>query len=121
MFPLPSVGASGAVFGIAGLILATMRWGNVPLPKDVRNAVYKDVLRFSALNLVIGFLPHIDNMGHLGGLLSGVLLGTVLGKNLDRSTKAVRFRLIAWTILLALLAVAVWAAMAQYRRIVRGI
>jgi rhomboid protease GluP len=114
----PSVGASGAVFGIAGLMLATMRWGHIPLPGDVRTAVYKDVLRFSFLNLAIGFVvPHIDNMGHVGGLLSGVLAGVVLGRRLDRSPESIAFRWKAWAVLVALLALAIYGTMRFHYRL----
>ena len=74
-----SVGASGAIFGLAGAFLAL----------SLRNrAVYQaygsQMLGFVAINLVIGFagfLP-IDNFGHLGGLVGGFILGNVVSNRL---------------------------------------
>jgi rhomboid protease GluP len=117
----PSVGASGAVFGLAGLMLATMKWGHIPLPADVRKDVYQQVMQFSVLNLLIGFaVPHIDNMGHLGGLLSGVLAGVVLGRRLDRSAESVSYRRRAWAILILLLLLAIYGTMRFHSRLFFG-
>jgi rhomboid protease GluP len=110
--PVPSVGASGAIFGLAGLLLATMKWGHIPLPPEARNSVYKSTFNFAALNLVIGWvLPHVDNMGHVGGLVSGLLVGVVLGKRLDSSDPSRHYRRLAWGALLVLLLLAVLGVM----------
>ena len=68
-----SVGASGAIFGIVGALVAY-------LYRRRRSTVMAHYLRgmgtFIAINIVFGFLfPNIDNMAHLGGLVGGVLLG----------------------------------------------
>jgi rhomboid protease GluP len=75
---LPSVGASGAVFGLMGA-LATA----VVVRRDdlhVRDKRIGGVLFFwSAWSLVTGALdPMIDNLAHLGGFVSGCALGAVL-------------------------------------------
>ena len=31
-----------------------------------------------ALNLAVGFIPHVDNSAHIGGFLAGFLLGFIL-------------------------------------------
>jgi rhomboid protease GluP len=117
----PSVGASGAVFGLAGLMLATMKWGHIPLPNEIRKHIYTQVMQFSALNLVIGFfMPHIDNMGHLGGLLSGVLVGAVLGKRLDPSPDSVGYRRRVWGILILLLLLGIYGATRFHARLLHG-
>ena len=117
----PSVGASGAVFGLAGLMLATMKWGHIPLPNEVRNDIYSQVMKFSVLNLLIGFaVPHIDNMGHLGGLLSGVLAGFVLGKRLDPSAESVAYRRRTWAVLVLLLLLGIYATMRFHARLFHG-
>ena len=69
----PSLGASGAVFGMAGVLL-------VYLYRRRRSAFIKaylnNIIFFIVANLVFGFLfPGIDNWAHIGGLASGVLLG----------------------------------------------
>jgi hypothetical protein len=78
-------------------------------------------MQFSALNLVIGFfMPHIDNMGHLGGLLSGVLVGAVLGKRLDPSPDSVGYRRRVWGILILLLLLGIYGATRFHARLLHG-
>jgi hypothetical protein len=102
-------------------MLATMKWGHIPLPDDLRKHIYSQVMQFSALNLVIGFaLPHVDNMGHLGGLLSGVLAGVVLGKRLDPSRESVAYRLRAWGLLILLLLIGIYGTMRFHARLLHG-
>ncbi len=77
-----SVGASGAIFGIVGVLV-------VYLYRRRRSQFMAQYLRgmgfFIIANLIFGFLfPGIDNLAHIGGLVAGILLG--LG--LDRSTAA---------------------------------
>lgn len=69
----PSVGASGAIFGIVGALVAY-------LYRRRTSTVMAQYLRgmgtFIAINIVFGFVfPGIDNMAHLGGLVGGLLLG----------------------------------------------
>lgn len=68
-----SVGASGAIFGIVGVLV-------VYLYKRRRTQFMAHYLRgmaiFIGLNLVFGFMfPGIDNFAHIGGLVGGALLG----------------------------------------------
>lgn len=76
-FALPpevrSLGASGAVFGMAGVLL-------IYLYRRRRSAFVAQYLRsilfFIGINLVFGFLfPGIDNVAHIGGLIGGMILG----------------------------------------------
>jgi rhomboid protease GluP len=95
-----SAGASGAIFGLAGLMLATLQWGKLPISKEAKEQIFKGVLQFAALNLFIGALqPHVDNAGHIGGLLGGIIVGIVLGKRLDDSESSRRYRRRAWLVL----------------------
>jgi len=92
-----SAGASGAVFGVAGVMLTTLQFGRLPINKQTRDGIFKGVLQFATLNLVIGLaIPHVDNIGHIGGLLAGLLLGIVFGKHLDDSQESRRYRRTAW-------------------------
>jgi membrane associated rhomboid family serine protease len=79
---LMSVGASGAIFGVLGALLAcTFRGSGVP--KAFVRAHRWSTLLFVAFNLVVGALsPAIDNAAHVGGLLSGLALGLVLHPSL---------------------------------------
>jgi hypothetical protein len=47
-------------------------------------------------------IPHVDNVGHIGGLLAGLLLGIVFGKHLDDSRESRRYRRTAWLSLIFL-------------------
>ncbi len=72
---VPSVGASGAVFGLFGVLLAVSRTHN-PILDRRGQAILGQIGGLIAINLVIGFLvPGIDNLAHLGGLAAGLWLG----------------------------------------------
>ena len=67
-----TAGASGAIFCINGIALATMA-----LNKDSR---FKDMLVRTGLQLLIfTFIPFINNAAHAGGLVCGLVLGVVFG------------------------------------------
>ena len=99
-------GASGAIFGIAGALLTTLRWGNFYIDPQARKEAYKGVLKFAGLNLILGFalsiVGSIDNYGHMGGLIGGLICGAVLSRHLGPAAKAVRYRTIAWIVLIAM-------------------
>ena len=94
-----SVGASGAIFGLAGAWLAI----------SLKNKAYfkafgTQVLGVVLINLVIGFQlgANIDNYAHVGGLVGGFLLGNVLPNRLPEF-RASRQRWIAAGALLFLI------------------
>lgn len=68
-----SAGASGAIFGIMGLLLGLLL---SPLyPKPLRKAMLQQVFTIVGLNLLVGFsIPQIDNAAHVGGLITGFVL-----------------------------------------------
>ena len=69
-----SVGASGAIFGLDGLLLAMVLFYRRPLPE----VTPQRVILMIALSLYGGFTSeNIDNAGHVGGLLTGLLLGAL--------------------------------------------
>jgi rhomboid protease GluP len=77
--PLRSeVGASAAVFGIAGAILSGIKFGNVPIASIQKRQIFSSLIFFVIINLSFGMLPGIDNLAHLGGLVSGFLFGAPL-------------------------------------------
>jgi len=64
---VPSVGASGAIFGLLGATLVVMR-------RLRANA--RVVAALIVINLVLGFvIPRIDWRDHLGGLAAGLVIG----------------------------------------------
>ena len=80
--PFQSVGASGAIFGLCGVLLAVSLIHRPVLDRRGR-ALMSQIGGLVVLNLVIGFgfdalgAP-IDNAAHVGGLLAGLWLGFVL-------------------------------------------
>ncbi len=78
-----SVGASGAVFGIIGGLLAFIRRPDSGVPPTVVADLRGSILPFLLFNLSAGFLyPHTDNAAHLGGLAGGWLAGHLLARSL---------------------------------------
>lgn len=75
-----SAGASGAVFGIAGCLIAFLYYGKHDLTAHERTAELSNVVKFSLINLMLGLRAHTDNMAHLGGLVTGVTLGWFLSR-----------------------------------------
>jgi len=77
--PGPAVGASGAIFGLVGVIFAGTRAHHPMLDRRARSIVPQLGL-FIVINLAFGFLAGgtIDNAAHIGGLISGMWLGFVV-------------------------------------------
>jgi rhomboid protease GluP len=72
-----SVGASGAILGLFGMLLVHLVMGDKKLA-EVRKALLPGAAAFVALNFLIGAAsPGIDNAAHIGGFVSGVFLGFV--------------------------------------------
>lgn len=75
---VPAVGASGAIFGLFGVLLAA---GRLHHPVDRQSgALVGQLGMLILLNLVIGFGSGgaIDNAAHLGGLVAGIWLGVLI-------------------------------------------
>ena len=69
-----SIGASGAVFGLDGLLLALVLFSG----RQMENVSMPRVLVMIAYSLYSGFTgSNIDNAAHVGGLITGFLTGAV--------------------------------------------
>ncbi len=77
---VPSVGASGAIFGLFGVLLAA---GRLHHPIDRQGRMLVGQLGMLILiNIAFGFAVRgIDNAAHLGGLAAGLWLGALLVPN----------------------------------------
>lgn len=76
------VGASGAIFGIAGALLAGVKFGNLAISEGQKRSVIGSMVFFVAVNFILGagFLgSNIDNFCHLGGFITGLLIGLPMG------------------------------------------
>ena len=74
-----SAGASGAIFGVAGALVALQYLRNLPLAAGFIQHNFKSIAPFVLYNLIDGLKsPGIDNSGHVGGLVTGLVLGVLL-------------------------------------------
>src|SRR5881396_2572513 len=70
-----SAGASGAIFGLFGVLLVFGIRYRKSIPPFFKRAVGTGILPIILINLVIGFsVPAIDNAAHISGLLAGAVL-----------------------------------------------
>ncbi|MBN9393235.1 MAG: rhomboid family intramembrane serine protease [Chloroflexi bacterium] len=96
--PVPSVGASGGIFGLLGALIAFFyrnrdrlgAWGQANL---------RGLLITAGINFVITFsIPQVNQMAHIGGLVTGLFLGYFLSpwqvkKTIGAGAQAVSYRL----------------------------
>lgn len=74
-----SVGASGAIFGVLGAFIFSIR--RSPRWKNDRwaRSIVQQLMFWIVVNIAIGFtVPQIDMAAHIGGVLTGLLLGATL-------------------------------------------
>jgi membrane associated rhomboid family serine protease/Flp pilus assembly protein TadD len=84
-----SVGASGAIFGLAGALAASYYLGEFRLPSLAIQPALRSLTFFIGFNVLFGigynfFLGGnyggIDNAAHIGGLISGLVLGALIAR-----------------------------------------
>jgi membrane associated rhomboid family serine protease len=79
-YDMPSAGASGALFGLVGVLFIFGIKFRRELPEGFKRAFGTGMIPIIVINLFIGFVGRglIDNAAHLGGLLSGAALATIV-------------------------------------------
>ncbi len=94
----PSAGASGALFGLVGVLFVFGLKYRRELPEGFKRAFGTGMLPVILLSLGIGFLGRgiIDNAAHLGGLLSGAAIASVVSYKRPGTPASVT---IAWRVL----------------------
>ena len=107
-------GASGAVFGIAGVLIVLLSNRKLSLPWEELRSLRRQVIFFAVANLAIGMapqvmgmasvnqlramhldlsaLPRIDNTAHMGGFLTGLALGLPLFPRMTSGRSSYRTR-----------------------------
>ncbi len=75
-YSVPSVGASGAIFGLVGLMVGTAYFKD-DLSPHVRRQLLFWLMPMVLFNIVYGFIPgtDINNAAHLGGFITGLIFG----------------------------------------------
>ncbi|HXS36178.1 MAG TPA: rhomboid family intramembrane serine protease [Flavipsychrobacter sp.] len=86
-----SVGASGAILGLYGIIISFLAT-NI-YPKGIKKVFWYFMAIYCGSAIIFGFLNNTDNAAHLGGLISGIILGLILSfsnrKNLSEEASNV--------------------------------
>ncbi|HYY95245.1 MAG TPA: rhomboid family intramembrane serine protease [Pyrinomonadaceae bacterium] len=79
-YDTPSAGASGALFGLVGVLFVFGLKYRHELPEGLKRAFGTGMLPTILINLFIGYAARgfIDNAAHLGGLMSGMALALVI-------------------------------------------
>jgi rhomboid protease GluP len=81
-----SVGASGAIFGVVGCLLAAIFTKAHKLPAALVSSMRSSMLLFVGYSLFMGFVVgFIDNAAHIGGLVAGFLMGMMLAEKFDEA------------------------------------
>jgi len=76
-----SVGASGAIFGLAGALISSYYLGEFSMPRAVIAGTLRSVVIFVGFNLFLGgVMARTDNGAHVGGLVMGLILGALIAK-----------------------------------------
>jgi membrane associated rhomboid family serine protease/Flp pilus assembly protein TadD len=76
-----SVGASGAIFGLAGALIASFYLGEFSVPRVAIQGTLRSLLFFVGFNVLFGtMMSGIDNAAHGGGLVSGLILGALIAR-----------------------------------------
>ena len=88
-----SAGASGAVFGVYGCLLAFLALGRGSIPRPILKALGNNAVFFVVVNVLYGMgNENVDMAAHLGGLAGGFVSGLILRMPLDSSASKNRGR-----------------------------
>jgi len=78
-------GASGAIFGLAGVVIACCLFGDLRFSGKTARRILLSVAAFAAYSLAAGlWTPGVGNAAHLGGLISGFVIGLLLVRRSPR-------------------------------------
>jgi|HubBroStandDraft_6_1064221.scaffolds.fasta_scaffold00034_53 rhomboid protease GluP len=109
---VPSVGASGAIFGLAGALIAAFKLGEFSVPRSALSGTLRSLGAFVVYNLIFGFaLPGIDNTAHIGGLVTGLIVGGLIALIAPQHDRPLRRVAVLLVMTLALTSVAIGTAL----------
>lgn len=92
------IGASGAVFGLIGAMIAYGYRHRGRMGDTIKNMY----VRWAMYGLMFGFfMPMVDNAGHIGGLAAGAAFGMLVGDMPSMTSESINF----WKLLRTIVAV----------------
>jgi rhomboid protease GluP len=98
-----SVGASGAIFGLAGALIAAFKLGELSVPRSALTGPLRSLMVFVVFNLAFGAASGVtDNAAHVGGLIAGLILGALIALLAPQQEQAQRRIAIFFVTLLVL-------------------
>ena len=102
-------GASGAIFGLAGVLVSFVYLKKTPAHLQINSKMLGSLGTFIAYNLVFGAaIPGISNAAHIGGLVMGLAVGALLpSASASESSRRTRLSLVVALSAIILLASAV--------------
>jgi rhomboid protease GluP len=107
----PSVGASGAIFGLAGALIAAFKLGEFSVPRSALSGTLRSLGAFVVYNLIFGaIIPGIDNTAHIGGLVTGLIVGALVALIAPQQDQAPRRAAIFVVVIVTLAGGAIGAA-----------
>lgn len=111
-----SVGASGAIFGVYGGLLAFLVRNRSALPIEAVRSLRGTTLGFIALNLLVSLtIPNIDQAAHVGGVLTGFTSGWVLSRDLRAPREGLTQRALGATAVALVLALVAAGLVVRFR------
>lgn len=110
-------GASGAIFGMAGVLVSYVYLKKTPAHLQINSRMLGSLGTFIAYNLAFGALPGISNAAHIGGLVMGLAVGAVLpAAGASEDARRTRLSLVAVFAAIALVGSAIGA-----KRLTKGV
>ncbi len=120
---VPSLGASGAIFGLIGAgLIFPLRFRSL-VAERARSFILTQLLLVAIINLSLGIRPHsgVDNWAHVGGLVGGGIAALFLKPDVLESGPRSRFRELALSVAcVVVVALMGGAALAQWQWAVRS-
>jgi membrane associated rhomboid family serine protease len=113
---LNSAGASGAIYGQAGVLIALLCFGRLTLSRrDIRNMLLWIIFLMPIELLWSPLSKHTDYAGHIGGILGGLVIGALLAPTFRAPTEQAgrQYRVLRNS---AAALVVIFAVVAQARR-----
>src|ERR1700682_1392329 len=89
-------GASGAIFGLAGVLVSFVYLKKTPAHLQINSKMLSSLGTFIAYNLVFGAaIPGISNAAHIGGVVMGLAVGALLpSASASESSRRTRLSLV---------------------------